>query len=88
MWSFPKSTLEVAHFSTLPIEVFKEDIAFSLKQSVCLAENATNSGLNYGNGMILAHGSLAGLPEFVEIIQLIVVKDKLLFTGNISVHMD
>lgn len=29
--------------------------------------------------MILAHGSLAGLPEFVEIIQMIVVKDNLLF---------
>lgn len=46
---------------------------------VCLAKNAMYSGLNYRNGMILAHGSLAGLPEFTEIIQMIVAKDKLLF---------
>lgn len=85
IWSFPKSLLEVANVSSLPIDVLKEDIAFALKQrhpeldGVCLAKNATYSGLNYRNGMILAHGSLAGLPEFVEIIQMIVVKDNLLF---------
>lgn len=85
MWSFPKSPLEVANVSSLPIDVLKEDIAFALKQrhpeldGVCLAKNATYSGLNHRNGMILAHGSLAGLPEFVEIIQMIVVKDNLLF---------
>ena len=84
MCSFPKSPLEVANVSTLPIDVLKEDIAFALKRRhpeldcVCLAKNATYSGLNYRNGMIIAHGSLAGLPEFTEIIQMIVVKDKLL----------
>lgn len=85
MCSLPKSPLEVASVSTLPIDVLKEDIAFAIKQrhpdldGVCLTKNATYSGLNYRNEMILAHGSLAGLPEFAEIIQMIVVKDKLLF---------
>ena len=45
----------------------------------CLAKTAKYSGLKHRNGRILAHGSLAGLHEFVEIIQTIVVKDKLLF---------
>lgn len=44
-----------------------------------MAKNAPYSVLNYSNGMILAHGLLAGLPEFTEIIQMIVVKDKLIF---------
>lgn len=85
MCIFPKSPLEVANVSTLPIDILKDDIAFAIKRRhpdldcVCLAKNATYSGLNYRNGMILAHGSLAGLPEFTEIIQMIVVKDKLLF---------
>lgn len=85
MCNFPKSPLEVANVSTLPIDVLKDDIAFAIKRRhpdldcVCLAKNATYSGLNYRNGMILAHGSLAGMPEFTEIIQMIVVKDKLLF---------
>ena len=85
MLSFPKSPLEVANVSSLPIDVLKEDIAFALKQrhpeldGVCLAKSVTYNGLNCRNGMILAHGSLAGLPEFVEITQMIVVKDNLLF---------
>lgn len=85
MCSFAKSPLEVSNVSTLPIDVLKEDIAFAIKQrhpdldGVCFAKNATYSGLNYRNGMILAHGSLAGLPVFTEIIQMIVVKDKLVF---------
>lgn len=42
--------------------------------------------------MILAYGSLAGQPEFAEMIQMIVVKDALLFivrklsTRNITEH--
>lgn len=85
MSKFSKSPLEVSNVSTLPIDILKEDIASAIKHRypdlnvVCLTKNATYSGLNYRNGMILAHGSLAGQPEFVEIIQMIVVKDALLF---------
>lgn len=85
-WSFPKSLLEVAKVSTLPFDVLIEDLALVLKQRhpnldlVCLAKKKRLTGacLDYRDGMILAHGSLAGLPEFVEIIQMTVVKDKLL----------
>lgn len=82
MWSFPKSPLEVADVTRLPIDVLKEDIAFALKQShpeleSCLLDQKCN--MNYMNGMILALGSLAGLPEFVEIAQMIIVKENLLF---------
>lgn len=84
-WSSPKSLLEVSKISSLPIDVLKEDIAFVLKQRnpdldvICFAKMATYRGLDYRDGMILAHGSLAGLPEFVEIIQMTVVEDALFF---------
>lgn len=61
------------------------DISLAVKRkhpdinNVCLGENVTHNGLNYRTGMILAYGSLAGLPEFTEIIQTTVVRGKLLF---------
>ncbi|KAL6476470.1 hypothetical protein MHYP_G00149690 [Metynnis hypsauchen] len=85
MCSLPKSPLEVANVSTLPIDILNEDIALAIKRKypdmncVHLAKSATYNGLTYRTGMILAHGSLAGLPEFTEIIQMIVVKDMVLF---------
>lgn len=84
MCSFVKSPLESANVSTLPSDILKEDITLAIKkrlpelESACLAKNATCSGLNYRNRMILEHSSLAGLPEFAEIIQMLVVKDLIL----------
>jgi len=67
--SFPKPLLEVTNVSTLSIDVLKEEIAQAIRQKhldveyVCLAKNVTYDGFNYRTGMILAHGSLAGIPE-------------------------
>lgn len=83
--SFPKPLLEVTNVSTLSIDVLKEEIAQAIRQKhldveyVCLAKNVTYDGFNYRTGMILAHGSLAGIPEFTEIIHMLVLKDKLFF---------
>lgn len=85
MCSSPKSPLEVTNVSTLPIDILNEDIALAIKRKypdlncVNLTKSAAYNGLTYRTGMILAHGSLAGLPEFTEIIQMIVVKDMVLF---------
>lgn len=83
--SVPKPSLEVTDVSTLPLDVLNENIAQALKQKyvhieeACLSKNVTYNGLNYKTGMILAHGSLAGLPEFCEIVQMVVVLDGLCF---------
>lgn len=69
----------------MPVDLLKEDIAVAIKEKyrdvkvVCLTNNVTRDGLNYKIGMILPHVSLAGLPEFTEIIQMVVQEDKLLF---------
>lgn len=80
-----KSPLQVAHGSSVPLDVLKEDIAFAIRQkytdldSVFITQNASYNTINYRNGMIVSHGSLAGMPEFAEIIQMVVAKDTLLF---------
>lgn len=83
-----KPLLEVSNVSTLSVDVLKEDIAQAIRlkhptlDNVCLAKNVTSNGFNYRTGMILAHGSLAGIPEFTEIIHMFIVKDKLFFIGQ------
>lgn len=62
--------MEVADVSTLPLDVINEDIALAVKQkhphmdTVNLAKNAFYNAFNYRIGMVVAHGSLAGLPGF------------------------
>lgn len=76
-----KPLLEVSNVSTLYVDVLKEEIAQAIPlkhptvDNVCLAKNVTYNGFNYRPGMILAHGSLAGIPEFTEIIHVLVLKD-------------
>lgn len=40
-----------------------------------LAKNASSNGIAYSNGMIVAHGSVGGLPEFAEVIQMCVINE-------------
>lgn len=83
--SFPKPPLEVTDVSPVPLDVLNENIAQALKlkyvhiEVACLSKNVTYNSLNYKTGMILAHGSLAGLPEFCKIVQMVVVQDRLCF---------
>lgn len=83
--SCEKPCLEVARVSTVPVEVLKDDIARILSQKypdaavVNLAQNVFVDGINYRNGMIIAHGSVGGLPHFAEIVQMCVLKDRLAF---------
>jgi len=83
--SFPKPLLEVKKFSTVSIDVLKDDIAQAVKhknpnvKEVSLAKNVIYNGFNYRLGMILAHGSIEGMPAFTEIIQMVVLKKELVF---------
>lgn len=83
--SLKKSSLEVTSVSTVPVDVLNEEVALSIKRKypdvteVNLAKNVSSNGLNYRNGMIVAHGSTGGLPEFAEILQMCIVKDQLSF---------
>lgn len=85
MCRFAKPFLEVTNVSTLPLDVINEDIALAVKQkhphmdNVNLAKNVSYSGFNYRIGMVVAHGSLAGLPEFWEIVHMIVLQEELIF---------
>lgn len=82
---FTRPPLEVTHVSTVQIDVLNKEISNALRQkssnmdTVCLAKSVTYNGLNYKCGMILIHSLLGGLPEFSEIIQMVILQDKIIF---------
>ncbi|XP_023198103.1 uncharacterized protein LOC111610076 [Xiphophorus maculatus] len=82
---FPKPLLEVTNVSTVTTDVLDKGIVNALKQkfsnlaTVCMTKSATFNGLKYRCGMILIHGSLGGLPEFIEIIQMVILANQLFF---------
>lgn len=65
-----KSELEVSSVCTLPVDLLKEEIAQVIRQKfsdtteVHLAQGVKTKGITYRKGMILAHRSAGGLPEF------------------------
>lgn len=74
--SYGKSSIDVPHVSTLPVDVLEEEMAQAIRlkypniSEVQLAERASSSGIAYKEGMIVVHGSTSGLPELAEIIQM------------------
>ena len=66
----------------MPVDVLNEEVALSIKRKypdvteVNLAKNVSSNGLNYRNGMIVAHGSTGGLPEFAEILHIYIYAAK------------
>ncbi|KAI3376428.1 hypothetical protein L3Q82_016434, partial [Scortum barcoo] len=82
---FLKPALEVNSVSTVQIDVLNKEVATVLRQkstnvdTVCLAKSVTHNGLHYKCGMILIHGPLGGLPEFCEILQMVILQDKSIF---------
>lgn len=80
-----RASFEVTSVSPVPVEVLNKEIACTIKQrypettEVSLAKSVNAYGVSYKTGMILARGSIAGLPEFVEIIQICIFQDKLSF---------
>lgn len=67
------------------MDVLKQEIAQTIEQKfpgtteVHLAKCVSSKGVNYRNGMIVAHGSTSGLPDFAEIIHICIVHKSLCF---------
>ena len=80
-----KTAIEVSNVSNVPLVVLRDDIKRVVKQkhpqlrTVPLSKRASYYGTNYVVGMILTTGSTAGLPDFVEIVHLIILQDNLSF---------
>lgn len=73
------------HVSTISVDTMKEDLAHNLSQKypgvpvVSIAQCVVANGVSYRNGMVIVHGSAGGMPEFVEITQMCIIKDELAF---------
>ena len=80
-----KPELDVSDVSTVPLDVFKEELAHAFKQrdpdvsEINLAKNVWSKGINYRPGMIVAYGSEGGLPEFGEIHHTCILQQRLFF---------
>ena len=64
----------------MKVSVLREDIQEALQAKfpgeacVQIAKSVCYRGTKYTRGMILANGSTGGLPDFGELIQIVVVK--------------
>lgn len=82
--SIDKPILDVSNASLVPF-FLKEELAQSFKQrypdlsEIHLSKNVWSKGINYRAGMVVAHGSEGGLPEFGEIHQICILHPRLFF---------
>lgn len=71
--------LDVSDVSTVPLDVLRKELAQAFKErhpgltEINLAKNVWSKGINYRPGMVVAHGSEGGLPEFGEIHQICIL---------------
>ena len=83
--SVVRPVLQATQLSTVDVTVLREDIQkavqlkFPSEIRIQIANSVLYSGTKYAVGMILANGSTGGLPDFAELIQIVVVKGTLLF---------
>lgn len=67
------------------MDVLKDDINDPLKcrfpgvTRVHIANSVNCSGTTYAAGMVVCHGSTAGLPDFAEVLQIMIVHNKPVF---------
>ena len=83
--SCERSNFEVTHVSSIPVDVMREDVVLQLQQkypdltTVTPAQSVSSKDIQYRTGMIIVHGSVGGLPEFVEILQMCILENTLIF---------
>lgn len=75
--------------SRVPSEVVNENTQEFLSQKfqetvVHLTNRTDFQGTSYSIGMMLVYGSTGGLPDFAEILQIIVVRDSLVFVVKLQ----
>ena len=79
--SFSKPDLSVSHVSLVPLDLLNTGmqeailIKFPNQTSVQLANSVSCHGTKYCAGMVLAHGCTAGLTDFVQIHQIVIVEN-------------
>lgn len=80
-----KPSLIISKVSSLPLEVLHVEIQETIKKvfpqllSVQLSNTVTYHRTRYSAGMILPYGSTGGLPDFVEIVQMLTLENSLYF---------
>ncbi len=85
-----KPDISVSKMSTVPLEVVNENIQDFVSQKfpgetvVHLTKRVDFQGTSYGIGMMLVYGSTGGLPEFAEILQIIIVRGSLVFVVKLQ----
>lgn len=85
-----RSALSASKTSRVPLEVVNEHIQKFLSQKfpeetfVNLTNNVEFQGISYSIGMMLVHGSTGGLPDFAEILQIIIVPGSLAFVVKLQ----
>lgn len=85
-----KPAVTVSKMTRLPVEVVNESVQDLLAQRfpketvVNLTKTAEFQGTSYALGMMLVYGSTSGLPDFAEILQIVVVQDHLVFVVKLQ----
>lgn len=80
-----KPSLFVSHVSSVQLDLLHNDVQeavrskFPNEASVQLANTVSCSGTKYCVGMVLPYGSTGGLPDFVQIHQMMIVKNTVAF---------
>ena len=77
-----KPSFLVTKTTEVSLDVLKDDIKDALKcrfpgvTRVHIANSVNCSGTTYAAGMVVCHGCTAGLPDFAEVLQIIIVNNK------------
>lgn len=77
--------LNVVRVKTVPLDVLHEGVQASIRRQypsqneVQLADTVTYQGTRCSKGMIVVFGSTAGLPDFAEIIQIVLFGESMHF---------
>ena len=80
-----KPALSVSNLSTVPVDILKENIQEAVQRKfpgetcVKVTNTVTCYGTCYSVGMILPYGSTGGLPDFVELNLILVMRGQLAF---------
>lgn len=79
------SSLTVSAVSTVSVDIMHQEVQKALRLKypdithIQLTKNASVNGVSSREGMIVVHGAADGLPEFAEVIQMVVVESSLNF---------
>lgn len=80
-----------ARVSQVPVAVLHSNVQNAIRRvspgqtTVHLSNTVSVYGTSYSKGMILAYGSTAGLPDFIEVLQIVILRDKVHFIAKVFI---